>query len=95
MSYCNVDVKWRGERNAMPFEAIHDLPKNVRDNLPEHAQRIYMKAFNNAWEQYKDPEKRYEGRTQEETAHAVAWSAVEDSFEKDSEGQWVEKKNEE
>jgi len=42
----------------MPYETIHDLPENVRTNLPEKAQEIYQAAFNNAWEQYEDPAKR-------------------------------------
>lgn len=43
-----------GEKN------LEDLPKGVKDVLPEHAQEIYREAHNNALEQYKDPKKRRE-----------------------------------
>jgi cation transport regulator len=76
----------------MPYERINDLPESVRKNLPEHAQEIYRAAFNNAWEQYNEQEERRGGRSREETAHAVAWSAVEKKYRKDPQtGKWVEK----
>jgi cation transport regulator len=77
----------------MPYERVSDLPESVRDNLPKHAQEIYRAAFNSAWEQYDEPAERRAGRSREETAHAVAWSAVEQTYEKDARtGKWVEKK---
>jgi len=33
------------------------VPEHLKDNLPRHAQDIYGEAYNNAWEQYKDPKK--------------------------------------
>jgi cation transport regulator len=77
----------------MPYERVSDLPNSVRDNLPKHAQEIYRAAFNSAWDQYDKPEERREGRSREETAHAVAWSAVEQKYRKDpASGEWAEKK---
>jgi cation transport regulator len=75
----------------MPYRSTSELPAAVRDNLPAHAQEIYQAAFNSAWEQYDQPHERREGRSREETAHAVAWAAVERSYEKDPAGRWVEK----
>lgn len=73
----------------MPYDKLSDLPENVRDNLPKHAQEIYQAAFNNAWEQYKDPKDRRGNASREETAHKVAWSAVEQKYEKDEKsGRW-------
>ncbi len=40
----------------MPYDHNSDLPDNVRSNLPAHGQEIYRKAFNSAWDQYKQPE---------------------------------------
>lgn len=74
----------------MPYNSLQDLPERVRDNLPEHGQEIYMKAFNSAWEQYDDPDERREGGSREETAHRVAWSAVKKVYEKDdASGKWT------
>lgn len=74
----------------MPYKKINELPDNVKDSLPEHAQEIYCAAFNNAWQQYKDPDDRYGDDDRETVAHKVAWSAVKEKYEKRS-GQWKRK----
>lgn len=73
----------------MPYSQVNDLPQDVQDALPEHAQEIYKAAFNSAWDQYDEPDERREGRSREETSHAVAWSAVENEYHKDDSGNWV------
>ncbi len=60
---------------------ITQLPDNVKNNLPKHAQEIYKEAFNSAEEQYGE----------ESRAHRVAWSAVENKYEKNENGNWVQK----
>lgn len=76
----------------MPYDKLSELPDNVRNNLPEHAQEIYRSAFNSAWDQYDDPEDRRGDASREETAHRVAWSAVKQEYRKDDEtGDWVRK----
>jgi cation transport regulator len=73
----------------MPYSSTGDLPQGVRDNLPEHAQAIYKEAFNSAWEQYEAKSKRRGDESREETAHRVAWAAVEKSYHKDAKtGTW-------
>lgn len=66
----------------MPYSKLSDLPDNVRDALPEHAQEIYLAAFNNAWEEYRDPDQRRGDESRETVAHKVAWSAVKQQYEK-------------
>jgi cation transport regulator len=75
----------------MPFKSDQELPEAVKKYLPEHGQHIYREAFNNAWKQYDEPHERKDDRSQEETAHAVAWSAVEKVYEKNESGEWVKK----
>jgi cation transport regulator len=75
----------------MPYRNNSELPEMVRNNLPEHGQDIYRKAFNNAWEEYKEPLERRGDESREEAAHKVAWSAVKRVYEKDSKGNWVKK----
>lgn len=76
----------------MPYKKIQELPDSVRDNLPEHAQEIYLAAFNSAWEQYDEPEERRGGASREETAHKVAWAAVKKEYAKDEKtGKWKRK----
>jgi cation transport regulator len=78
----------------MPYEKKSELPKQVRDNLPEHAQEIYQKAYNSAWDQYKDPEERQGDASREETAHKVAWNAVKQKYTKDEKtGKWKRKED--
>jgi len=78
----------------MPYSKVSDLPASVKDNLPAHAQEIYMEAFNNAFKQYKDSDKRIGGATQEETAFKVAWAAVKKAYKKDEKtGEWKRKRS--
>lgn len=73
----------------MPYQNLSDLPSSVQDSLPEHAQEIYLEAFNNAYGEYDRPEERREGASREETAHRVAWAAVKKVYDKNDEGRWV------
>jgi cation transport regulator len=71
----------------VPYKDVGDLPESVRDNLPKHAQEIYLEAYNSAHEEYEDPEKRRGDASLEETAARVAWAAVKKKYEK-SDGKW-------
>ena len=74
----------------MPYKNVSDLPNQVRDNLPQHAQEIYRSAFNSAWDEYKDADERRGDDSREETAHKVAWAAVKKEYEKKGD-RWVKK----
>ncbi len=66
----------------MSYEDLDDLLESVKSNLPKHAREIYRAAYNSAEEQYDE----------ESRAHRVAWSAVEQKYEKHECGEWVEKR---
>ena len=72
----------------MPYKRLNDLPEPVQDHLPKHAQEIYKEAFNSAWDEYKDPDRRRGDASREETAHKVAWAAVKEKYEKGDDGDW-------
>lgn len=76
----------------MPYKSLSDLPAWVQHVLPKHGEEIYRAAFNNAYEEYKDPEKRRGDESREVVAHKVAWAAVEHVYEKNSKWKWVKKK---
>jgi len=76
----------------MPYSSKNELPESVKNVLPSHAQDIYKEAFNNAYDEYKDPKDRRGGEDREEVAHKVAWSAVKKKYEKTDDGKWHEKK---
>jgi cation transport regulator len=76
----------------LPYKKVKELPASVQENLPGHAQEIYLEAFNHAWDQYANPEDRRGGASREETAHRVAWSAVKNVYEKEEKsGMWMKK----
>lgn len=75
----------------MPYKTTRDLPESVRDNLPEHAQDIFKEAFNSAWDEYADPDKRRGKESQEEVSFKVAWSAVKNEYEKGEDDKWHRK----
>ncbi|MBI2344735.1 ChaB family protein [Candidatus Dependentiae bacterium] len=68
----------------MPYVTNSDLSHKISEKLPEHAQTIFRKAFNSAYEQYAGDE---------EIAFRIAWSAVKKKYEKNEDGIWVEKKS--
>ena len=45
-------------------------------------------AYNSAYKEYAQGSARKGGRTREETAHAVAWSAVKKKYKKGQDGKW-------
>ncbi len=65
----------------MPYRNRENLPDSVRKPLRQvpHAQDIYLSAFNSAIDQYDGDESR---------AHAVAWSAVKEKYEKGDDELW-------
>ena len=78
----------------MPYDKNKELPESVRNVLPSHGQEIYRKAYNSAWEQYKDPEDRRGDDSREEVSHQVAWAAVKKVYRKDDDsGKWVKKQD--
>jgi cation transport regulator len=74
----------------MPYHRLTELPDSVKDHLPKHAQEIYQEAYNSAWEQYADPDKRRGDASREEVSHKVAWSAVKKQYKKKGD-RWVRK----
>jgi phage I-like protein/cation transport regulator ChaB len=60
------------------YKNISELPDAIK-TLPEHAQQIFMAAFNSAFKQYGGDE---------EKCFAVAWAAVKNKYEKKND-EWV------
>ncbi len=82
--------------NGMPGTKLSERTRKQIDELPEHAQHIYLEAYENALKQYSDPSKRRggAGESDEEVASKVAWSAVKREYEKRGD-KWVKKDIEE
>jgi cation transport regulator len=72
----------------MPYSGISKLNQSLREKLPKRAQEIYVEAYNDAYDQYKDPAKRRGNQSREETARRVAWAAVGKKYHKGDDGKW-------
>ena len=57
----------------MPYERISDLPKTQVDQYTRHQKEAFLKAFNNAYDQYDHDESK---------AFAVAHHAAQQSGKK-------------
>lgn len=79
--------------NIVSYSNRDDLPENVTNVLPAHAQGIYKEAFNGAWNQYEKPSDRSKGGSREEAAHRVAWAAVKQKYEKGDDDKWHKKED--
>lgn len=75
----------------MPYQKREDLPDSVKHVLPAHAQDIYKEAFNSAWQEYKDKKNRRGDESREQVAHKVAWAAVKNLYQKDTDQKWHKK----
>jgi cation transport regulator ChaB len=62
----------------MPY-TVKNPPERIKD-LPEHAQEIWVAAFNSAWDEYNGDESK---------CNAVAWAAVKLKYKQDKDGKWV------
>lgn len=67
----------------MTFQQLEDLPSEVSDKLPKHAQQLFMAAYNAA----------SDNGMSEENATKVAWSSVKNSYTEDQAGNWISKEN--
>jgi len=76
----------------MPYSSTSDLPDNVTNVLPHHAQEIFVEAFNSAYDQYDKPEERRGDDSREDVARKVAWAAVKKSYKKGEDDKWHPKK---
>ncbi|MCR4297847.1 MAG: hypothetical protein NUV75_03695 [Gallionella sp.] len=61
----------------MPYERISDLPKAQVDQYTRHQKEAFLKAFNNAYDQYDHDESK---------AFAVAHHAAKQSGKKKDKG---------
>lgn len=75
----------------MPFNNRSQLPDSVKGSLPDHAQDIFMAAYNSAYDDYKDPDDRRGDESREEVAFKVAWSAVKRGYQKGEDDKWHSK----
>jgi cation transport regulator len=70
----------------MRYASKSDLPPTVRNVLPEPAQELYLEAYNQGWDQYKEGQ-GYLSR--DGVAHQRGWTAVRHVYVQDQgTGKW-------
>ena len=74
----------------VPYKTNKELPKGIRNNLPQGAQTVFRKVYNNANKQYKSPGKRRKKSSLTEVCNKVAWSAVKKVYKKEKD-KWIKK----
>jgi cation transport regulator len=62
----------------MAYQNIDELPPEVKEGLPRHAQQLFMAGCNAA---------QSDGMS-EEDARQVGWNSVRNQFEKGEDGKW-------
>lgn len=62
----------------MPY-TIKNVPKRIKE-LPEEAKKIWISAYNSAYNQYSGDE---------EKCNSIAWAAVKKEYKKNNKGEWV------
>lgn len=73
----------------MPYDDRAELPENIQNVLPRHAQDVYKEAFNNAYDEYRKPADRRGDESRDEVAHKVAWAAVKKAgYSKGDDDRW-------
>ncbi len=65
----------------MPYSQIEELPPEIQERLPVHAQQLFVAGFN-AGE---------ENGMNEESAVEIAWNSVKNEYEVGYDGQWLRK----
>ncbi|MEH2414428.1 ChaB family protein [Nostoc sp.] len=65
----------------MADKTINELPNEITEQLPEHAQQIFVAALNAA----------QSNGLSEEGALDVAWNSVKNEYESGSDGKWQRK----
>ncbi|MBD2460921.1 ChaB family protein [Oscillatoria sp. FACHB-1407] len=65
----------------MPYQSIESLPQEIKQNLPQGAQQVFLAAFNSA---------ESDGLSQE-GATQVAWNSVRAEYSQEQNGQWAHK----
>ena len=72
----------------MSYEDLPDLPEDLRDELPRHAQEIYQAAYNRVYETSMASGEDHDAQSIAETAHKAALLAVEMEYQKDEQSRW-------
>lgn len=72
----------------MSYSTVTELPKAIRDELPEHAQEIYRAAYNLTIEEHRAADHDQDEHELQEMADQAAWQRVQMEYDRDDTGKW-------
>jgi len=75
----------------MSYESNTDLPAKIAKVLPDHAQDIYREAYNDAYDEIKQPVGDKDEVGRDDSAARLAWEAIKDNYHKGMDGKWYPK----
>jgi cation transport regulator ChaB len=79
--------KQAGMESEVRYESIEDLPPSLRSALPEEAQEVYLKAYQDSWDDYEGHEGGDLSRAA--VAHRDGWNVMSQQYVKHaSSGKW-------
>ena len=72
----------------MNYQNLSDLPAEIREQMPEQAQELYIAAHNRAVEKAHASGEVVSQDDLQKTAHEAALRKVEAEYELDEQGRW-------
>lgn len=69
----------------MLYQSELELPRDVRDVLPNGALEMYRRTYNQTWRVTRASNER----DRDLAAHAAAWRRVKKAYTKNMDGEWV------
>lgn len=72
----------------MIYNAVTDLPKAIREELPDHAQEIYRAAYNLTVEEHLASNPNHDEQELQTIANQAAWQRVQMEYHRDDTGKW-------
>jgi len=67
------------------YQSELELPRDVRDVLPNGALEMYRRTYNQTWRVTRASNER----DRDLAAHAAAWRRVKKAYMKNGDGEWV------
>jgi cation transport regulator len=72
----------------MTYNTVKELPKDIRERLPEHAQEIYCAAYNLTVEEHLASHHNHDENELQDMADQAAWQRVQMEYHQDDTGNW-------
>jgi cation transport regulator len=76
----------------MPYNRLEELPTNITDPLPKAAQRLWMRAFNAAYQTCMKTGKK-NVKDCEDVGRIAGWVNVKTKYKKGPNDTWVPKES--